>query len=398
MKKRLAIVVDNELDNDVRVLKEINMVKEHEFEIHVLCFGFKGENQQKHSFPVHRLNIKRKLKNILYFFNLITPFYEWLWTRHVSRVLSKYDFDAIHVHDLYMSKAVYRSKQRLNKNIPLILDLHENYPYAYQLYSWVNKFPNSIFTRPKKWIKLESHYLGYADRIIVLSNTFKNKLLEKYVFLEASKIFVLPNIIDPSSLSGDRTLKRTDDRITFLYFGGIALRRGVIDVIQAFEALQDVRKDIRLLLLGPVDKADREVFFDALDKLNDEVVTYKSWIPAHELDQYMAIADVGLSPIHVNPQHESGLANKIFQYMYGGLPLLVSNCQPQREMIEMHDIGYVFHDQSSLKEGILFFLTNMKQREEMGKRAYSVVREKYLSRNFEEKLVEFIESTIELKN
>ena len=33
-----------------------------------------------------------------------------------------------------------------------------------------------------------------------------------------------------------------------------------------------------------------------------------------------------------NEQHESGVANKIFQYMWAGKPLIVSNCLPQQRM------------------------------------------------------------------
>ncbi len=36
------------------------------------------------------------------------------------------------------------------------------------------------------------------------------------------------------------------------------------------------------------------------------------------------------------------LTNKMFEYMYAGIPLVVSDCQTQQEFVERHGIGLVF--------------------------------------------------------
>ena len=72
------------------------------------------------------------------------------------------------------------------------------------------------------------------------------------------------------------------------------------------------------LVIGPVDKKDRERFFS---KVNSELLAgriyYIPWIDLSELNSYLDISDICIAPFHKNPQHESGVANKIFDYMLG---------------------------------------------------------------------------------
>ena len=63
---KIGIVVDNELNNDIRVLREIRILKEQGFEIFVLCFGFSTSYKDPLSLiSITRINIPRKLKDIL---------------------------------------------------------------------------------------------------------------------------------------------------------------------------------------------------------------------------------------------------------------------------------------------------------------------------------------------
>jgi glycosyltransferase involved in cell wall biosynthesis len=391
MKKHIGLVVDNELDYDVRVMKEINMLIEIGYKISVLCFGFDGDQYIDHPFPVQRISISRKKKNKLFFFNLSTPFYNRLWRKEVTNFINSNDFDVIHTHDLYMSKPVSDGIKNSKKDIPLVLDLHENYPIAYSSYSWVNKGIRKHLTQPKRWFKLEGEYLKVADALVLLSHDYEVLLKSKFPFLKNKKTLVLPNIPDISVFSSPKSLERSE-KITFLYFGAIGVRRGLFDVMNAFINIQKSRVDIKLLIIGPIDKSDRDIFENKINKINDEMVEYIPWVPLKELNDYMAISDVGLAPFHRNPQHESGVANKIFQYMYGKLPLLVSNCKPQQDIIEENDIGLVFNDQKSLENNIEKFANDRNMRERMAEQSYETLIEKYSLGQFRDKLKDFYES------
>jgi len=128
---KIGIVVDNELNNDIRVLREIGILKEQGFEIFVLCFGFIKTNKEPVSHTqITRINIPRKLRDILFFILNTIPVYEWLWTSNIKKFINNNDLELLHVHDLYMARAAYKGIKKAKKEIPMILDLHENYPFT----------------------------------------------------------------------------------------------------------------------------------------------------------------------------------------------------------------------------------------------------------------------------
>ena len=78
----------------------------------------------------------------------------------------------------------------------MILDLHENYPYAVTTYNWTKGTLRSLISQPLKWQLKEKEYLGYADRIIVLSEEFRDTLIERYPGIPATRFLPLPNVPD----------------------------------------------------------------------------------------------------------------------------------------------------------------------------------------------------------
>ena len=86
-----------------------------------------------------------------------------------------------------------------------------------------------------------------------------------------------------------------------------------------------------------------------------------------------------LSPIIKNEQHESGVANKIFQYMLFEKPIIVSNCQPQVEIVKRHRCGLDFRsgDSNDLATKIESLINNPKLAAEMGKNGKNAVLSTY---------------------
>ena len=198
----IGVVIDNELNDDKRVLREIQILKEAGHRIFVLCFGFNNRNYTTiEGINVTRIRISKKLKDFLFFFLNLIPAYEWLWCARIKEFIEANRIDFLHVHDLYMSKAARDGIRKSGRKIPMILDLHENYPYAVTTYNWTKGFLRKLLSRPFVWQKKEKEYLGYADCIIVLSDDFRDVLTERYPELRNKKFTSFPNVPD-ISLSG----------------------------------------------------------------------------------------------------------------------------------------------------------------------------------------------------
>jgi glycosyltransferase involved in cell wall biosynthesis len=56
----------------------------------------------------------------------------------------------------------------------------------------------------------------------------------------------------------------------------------------------------------------------------------------------LSICDIGISPLESNIHHDTTYANKIFQYMSFGCPMICSNVVAQKEIIEKYKVGELF--------------------------------------------------------
>jgi glycosyltransferase involved in cell wall biosynthesis len=369
---KIGIVVDNEFNNDIRVNKEVKVLKSEGYNISVLCFGYTGiKYPERSDIAIERIHINRFIKNFLFVINNTIPIYNFLWSKRISKFIKKNKIDVLHAHDLYMSKASKDGIIKAKKNCALILDLHENYPAAVLTYNWAKGWFRNILAQPKLWEKKEEKYLNYADIIIVLSEDFQDLLSKKHKSLGSKKIIVYPNIIDLVEFNEfgiDKDLQRISIDTTLFYFGAIAERRGIFDALKAYKELVNNGLKLAFLIIGPIDKADNQKFYDMIfdDQIKDSI-KYIPWISLSSLPSYLNIIDICLAPFHVNPQHESGVANKIFQYMSGGKPIIGSNCKPQRELIESSDCGFIYNSHFEFISHITKLSTHPEIREEQGK-------------------------------
>jgi glycosyltransferase involved in cell wall biosynthesis len=375
----IGVVVDNELNDDKRVLREISILKEKGYTINALCFGFDGKVYPEiKGVNVTRIRISRKRKNTLFFFQNTLPLYESLWISEIKKFILLNGIELIHAHDLYMSKAAFTGIKKSGKDIPLILDLHENYPYAVQTYNWTKGILRSFISKPGKWSRLEKEYLGYPDRVIVLSREFGEELVSRYDFITQSKICSFPNVPDlkqTEKFVTDRSRPKFEKKgPVIFYFGVVAERRGIFEALEAFNEIITEVVNLQFLIIGPIDKKDKERFYSYLNRppLSDQI-TYIPWIDLDELNQYLDLSDICLAPFLKNPQHESGVANKIYDYMLGRKAIVASDCKPQKNLIEQYSCGLVYSNREELKHCITELLENNDLRKTMGENGYKAV-------------------------
>jgi glycosyltransferase involved in cell wall biosynthesis len=379
---KIGVVVDNDLNGDIRVLREIRILKKEGHDIYVLCFAFKDE----YTIPVEgisisRIRITRRSKNSLFFFLNCFPAYEWLWTKWIKEFIVKHSIEILHVHDLYMSRSAYSGIKKSGKKIPLILDLHENYPFTVVTYNWTKGFLRRMFSRPLAWKKKEQEYLSYADRIIVLSSGYREDLIKEYPDIKKDRIFVFPNAPDLSlSEYKTQTMAKNpfrNDGVIIFYYGVIAERRGIFDSLDVFSLIIQEGYKANFLLIGPVDKMDRQRFHTIISREDiSSRIHYIPWINSIDFPSYLAVSDICLAPFKKNPQHESGIANKIYDYMLGGKPIIASDCKPQKELIINTYSGLIYSNLQEFHDVLVKLINDESTRKKMGSNGRdAVIRE-----------------------
>ena len=379
---KIGMVLDKEFPVDERVENEAIALIQAGFEVHLLCFSF-GKYKKEEIYKgilVHRVYMPKFLYKKLSPLILIIPIYSWFWKQHLKRFISTYNINLLHVHDLAMCKPATEIKPQLN--VTIIADLHENFPATLKSRTWTKSGAEKLILKLSKWEKAEEKFLKKVDELIVLSSSFRNLLLKKYSFLKENTVSVYPNVPNINKFKKyniDAEIINKNNSFIVFYFGRIAHRRGVFTIFESLEFLSDF-PDIKYLLVGPIDKADRKKFNVELNKNpGKNMVDYISWIDISQLPSFASLSDLCVSPILKNPQHDSGVSNKVYQYMLFGKPVVVSNSTEQKRLVEETGCGLVHESGNAeeLAEKIIYLYKNPELREEMGEKGKKSIINKY---------------------
>ena len=75
------------------------------------------------------------------------------------------------------------------------------------------------------------------------------------------------------------------------------------------------------------------------------------------------IAHLGISPLHRNIHHDTTYANKLFQYISFGVPVICSNSTAQSELISNYKCGKVFEERNpkDFKNTVLSVFNDKKE-------------------------------------
>jgi glycosyltransferase involved in cell wall biosynthesis len=338
---RIGVVVDNEFDHDVRVKAQHLILSQAFGEVPVLCYDF-GVKELDGASYIHRFKKSRGWRNRWFGLQNSLDLYARFWGAEIARFVREQDLDVIHVHDLYMAKAAKKGTK--GTKCKIVLDLHENYPATVLTQTWATTGLKARLARPRRWKKKERSFLAKADHIVTLSDAFAQQLATEYQ-LDKAIFTTIPNVPNLESYDLPEVEFAVDKPLTLCYYGGVAERRGVLWLMDEFMS-QNLTGRFKLKIIGPVDGADSARFHELLGRLGDSC-EYVPWIENRKLLENISDTHVGLCPIDKNEQHESGVANKVFQYMMCGLPVLVSNCRPQQDVIEEHDCGWVYEARNS---------------------------------------------------
>jgi len=381
---KIGMLLDKEFPPDVRVENEARILTQNGYTVYLLCFTF-DRNMPRYE-EYHGIRIIRIYKSKYWYriFSLTRGHdsfpYERFWRKATLQFVKRFKIDVLHVHDLNMMGAGKNAYEILR--IPVVLDKHENYMAALKAFKGSKVNWRYFFLSISRWKRLESKYLTSAHKIIVLTNFFREKLYLTYPHLEG-KIYVYPNVPDVAELQSypiDATVQIKNNRFILFYFGVVAERRGIFTCLEALRRLASQVPTILFLVAGRIDKKDRKKFYALIEKFQIQgYIKHIPWIELSLLPSYLTKVDVCLSPLVKNEQHDSGVANKIFQYMLFAKPIVVSDCHPQQGVVESSNCGLVHRseDAADLAAKIEFLYRNPQPRQMMGENGRKAVLEEY---------------------
>lgn len=347
---KILMVLDHEFPPDVRVYNEATALIAAGHEVHIACFTQKDKVPYElwEGIHIHRISIS-SLMFKLSVAALTLPFYFRFWYRFLDGLFRKHSFDAMHIHDLPLSKVGVKLSKKYSTK--LTIDLHENWPAFLRVSTHTNTFLGKILSPNRLWVRYEKKVLKQAHAVVVVVDEAKERVAGLGV--ERDKIFVVSNTLNMGEF--EVAADSPDSKFFTLYYaGGINFHRGLQTVVEAVAQAKDRVPNLRFRIAG---------FGSYQSKLEElahklgvgDRVEFLGYLPLKEVAQNLWQADAALIP-HLKTDHtDSTIPHKLFQYMYINKPIIASNCAPIERIVKETQSGVIFNseDVADLAEKIV---------------------------------------------
>lgn len=253
-----------------------------------------------------------------------------------------------------------------------------NYPFF--------KFVDSQLNANSKFQYLYSplmrEMLSYisVDHIVCVTS-FAQSSLQQIFGIPLEKTSVIYNGLTPKKEDSRKTALRkkygflSDEQI-ILYAGNLNERKGVGDLIAAFDKLSSKIQNVRLVIAGNGD-------FNKVLKRTIKGwsrITFTGNLEQKKLVDFYKMADIGVVPSYIEQCSYTAL-----EMMHFKLPIIVADVDGLREIVPNHaGLKVPVHlgkhrasvDESKLSEAIYYMLTNGNIAKEMANRAKVFVQDK----------------------
>lgn len=373
---RIGMILDKPFPPDPRVQNEAIELIKSGHEVFLFCLTYSNQPLEE---VIDRIQVKRyKSNTIEYKLSALAytiPLYSLLMRKKIVHFLEKYSIEAIHIHDMVVAEAVLKACK--NKELPVVLDLHENRPEIMKFYPHLKKFPQNVLISPKKWKQKEEELVKEVSRVIVVTKEAQEELCNRAQPIE-DKVVVVPNTVRKSFFEGLDDSKEIPERNTFnlLYIGDTGERRGLVTVIKSLPTLKKEIENIQLIIVGSVNTELKKLSEELKVK---ELVKFEGWQEEIVFSQYIKQSDICLSPLHRNLHHDTTHANKLFQYMSMKKPLLVSDATAQKNIVEKVNAGLV-HEAKNVEDfadKVLKMYKDKQLRKELGENGKAFIRDEF---------------------
>lgn len=207
------------------------------------------------------------------------------------------------------------------------------------------------------------------------------------------KITIIRNSLPPKIYSAydskNQALVFKDREISLVYIGRICFQKGLDILLDAIRNIQIDEVTVRLYIVGNFQKSENEYRRQIQEKLKN--FPYKITIlPTQDIDQNFYKRFSAL----VAPSRFEGLPYTILEAAYSGLPIILSNCAGNSDIIPNDSYGYTFTsgNPKSLTDAIVKFAksTEVQNRNRIN-RLRSRVNNEFSPDSFKAKYLEIIE-------
>lgn len=363
--KRICMIAHSIYETDNRVIRYANALAERGDEVDVLALKRDksvADVEMIGKVRVHRLQLRTRKDQQgrgAYLFPLLRFWFAssaWLTWKHIWN-----RYDAIHVHNVPDFLVFAAWLPRLT-GAKIILDIHDMVPEFY-----ASKFHVTHDAAGVKMLeKVEHASAGFAHHVIISNHLWHKVFIGRSAHEGKCSVYI--NRVD-SKLFYPRDRKRNDGKLIVMFPGGLQWHQGLDIAIRAFAKITDKLPQAEFHIYGDGNMKDELVALTKELKLTEKVRFFNP-LPAQQIAQVMADADLGVVPKRADSFGNEAYSTKIMEFMSVGVPVVVSSTKIDRfyfndTVVRFFESG----NEDALAMAMLETLSNAQLRREMVERA-----------------------------
>jgi glycosyltransferase involved in cell wall biosynthesis len=318
-----------------------------------------------------------------------------IWVRHIRKHARMAQVDAIVVRDLPLAPAALYAGAR--DRVAVHYDMAEVYPAAlHSLLPHESSLSLRLVRATGTAERIERWVLRRATTTFVVSEESRERCLRMGV--PPQRVVLVGNTpANPDALRAEWPvpvdISDLTARPTALFVGNLFADRGIRFAIEAMgRVVRDIPTAI-LVIIGDGRERGRLADQVAREGLGAHV-RFLGWKHHREHPAYLRHAHVGLLPFLATEHICITLANKLFDYMGAGLPVLATDVPPMRRVIQETESGLLANaaDASSLAQQLARLFRDRDLQRHLGANGQAAIAGRYAWRNDARRFVEAIES------
>ncbi len=229
------------------------------------------------------------------------------------------------------------------KRKPWIMEVRDLWPESIVAVGAMKKGKVILFF---EW--LEKRLYKSASHIVVVTDTFKQKIVEKGI--DASKISVHKNganleVYQPRE-KDQKLLEELEltGKTIFAYIGTHGMAHGLDFILNSIRELKESQPHMHFLFLG--DGAERKKLLELNQKLALTNTTFISSVAKSEVVRYLSIMDVALVNLRKSDTFLTVIPSKIFEAAAMEKPILLGLQGETQRIIESFSAGCCFEPEN----------------------------------------------------
>lgn len=203
------------------------------------------------------------------------------------------------------------------------------------------------------------------NKIVVVTPDIAKKFPE-------NKVVIIRNLSILQLIDDTVPANRKKNKPIIIYAGGLNKIRGIKEIIQAMEYIND-RAELWLLGIW-----ENEEFREECENLNGwkhaKYLGFKKLVEGYSIMKLSNIGIVNFLPLEVSLK---AIPNKPFEYMACSLPMIISNFPYWREIFGEYALFVNPYDAKDIAVKILYLLNNPDKAKELGKNGRKLIKDRY---------------------